>query len=372
MEPRRRASIDVGWQVLAGVFTLVLAAASASPAPAQSIRAGELELDLTGRVQFQFNSTSVDGDDVAAPPAATAFETRRIRFGTNFRYGEWITGKVEADFAGSGAVLADGYVDLAVAGPLHVRAGQFKTPFGVFELESSTRIRTIERGLRIRGLTDVVGVPGETQWLLGAAGHLGRQIGVVVHGEAGTLGYEAGVFNGEGANVRETEGSKAFAGRLTYGVLPSLVLGAAVSDQPTGLFDGADGAAEVRSRAVEVDASWGSFRAEGLHARAEWMLGENPLAGPVGTPATMTGVHALVSWFQPRAGRVEGIEPVLRLSWADPDTGADGDDGMLVTPGLNLYFNGRNRLMVNGDVYLPGQDALDPELALVAQLQVYF
>jgi hypothetical protein len=133
-----------------------------------------------------------------------------------------------------------------------------------------------------------------------------------------------------------------------------------------------DGADEVRSQAVELDATWGAFRGEGLHARAEWMLGENPLVGPAGEPATMTGLHALVAWFQPRAGRIEGIEPVLRLGWADPDTGADGDEGVLVTPGLNLYFDGRNRLMMNGDIYLPGQDGLDPELALVAQLQVYF
>lgn len=368
---RRRASIKVGLRILAAAVPLLLAVVPA-PAAAQTIQAGELELDLTGRIQFQMNTTSVDGDDVVDAPAATAFETRRIRFGTNFTYGEWISGKVEADFSGSTAQLTDGYVDLALTGPLHVRAGQFKKPFGVFELESSTRIRTIERGLRIRGLTDLVAVPAETQWLLGAAGHLGRQIGVVVHGEAGALGYEAGVFNGEGANVRETEGSKAFAGRLTYGVLPALVVGAAVSDQPTGTFSGASGADEVRSQAVEVDATWGGFRAEGLHARAEWMLAENPLAGPAGEPATMTGVHALVAWFQPRTGRVEGLEPVLRLSWADPDTSADGDEGMLLTPGLNLYFDGRNRLMVNGDVYLPGQDALDPELALVAQLQVYF
>lgn len=372
MEPSRGALFDSGLRVLGVALWLVLAAASARPAAAQSILAGELELDLTGRVQFQMNTTSIDADDVADAPAATAFETRRIRFGTTFTYGEWITGKVEADLAGTGARLADGYVDLALTGPLRVRAGQFKKPFGVFELESSTRIRTIERAVRVRGLTDLVALPGETQWLLGAAGHLGRQVGVMAHGEAGALGYAAGVFNGEGANVREADGSKAFAGRLTYGVLPSLVLGAALSDQPTGIFDETDGADEVRSRAVEVDASWGSFRGEGLHARAEWMLGENPLAGSTGEPATMTGVHGLVAWFEPRTGRVEGIEPVLRLSWADPDTATDRDDGMLLTPGLNLYFNGRNRLMVNGDVYLPGQDALDPELALVAQLQVYF
>lgn len=365
MEPGLGRSVVV-WMAALGV---VLSAATAS---AQTIQAGALGLDFTGRVQVQLNSTSVDGDDLPVPPASTAFEMRRVRFGVGVAYGEWMTGKVEADLAGAGARLADGWVDVRLADPLHLQAGQFKKPFGAFELESSTRIRTIERGVRIRGLTDVVGVPGETQWLLGAGGYAGRQIGAMLHGRTGALGYAAGIFNGEGANVRETHGSKAFAGRLTWGPLESLVVGAGASVQPVVFLDGAGVDDEVHGTAVALDATWGGFRQEGLHVKAEWMVGENPTLGSPAALPTMTGVHGLMAWFQPRAGRVEGVEPVLRLGWADPDTASPRDHGLLVTPGLNLYFSGRNRLMVNGDVYLPGQEALDPELAVAAQLQVYF
>lgn len=353
-----------GW--MAGVVCALLLMSGSIRA--QTVQAGELELRFTGRVQVQLSTTSVDGDDVDPPPASSAFETRRVRLGTVFRYGEWITGKVEADFAAGGARLTDGYVGLAVTDRLHVRAGQFKKPFGVFELESSTQIRTIERGLRIRGIEELVGLPGETYWLLDESAYLGRQVGVMAHGALGALEYAAGVFNGEGANVRETSGSKAFAGRLTYRVLAPLVLGTAVSVQPTRSLD----SAELHGNVVALEATWGGFRRPGLHARAEWMRGDNAAAGFVAEPPTMTGVQGVVAWFAPMSGRVEGIEPVFRLSWADPDTDADGDAGMLLTPGVNLYFDGRNRLMVNGDLYVPGQDGLGPELAMVARIQVYF
>lgn len=362
MEAAVRAAV-VCWAALLALAT------STEQAAAQRVQAAGLELDLSGRVQVQFNTTSVDGEDVAVAPASSAFETRRVRLGTSVSYGDWITGEVEADFAGGGARLTDGFIDLAVADRVAIRAGQFKKPFGAFELESSTKIRTIERGVRIRGLTDLVGVPAETQFLLDEGGYLGRQIGVMAHGATGSLGYAAGIFNGEGANVRETEGTKAYAGRLTYGLAGPLVLGAAVSVQPTGLLDGPD---EIHGTAVELDATWGEFRHPGLHARAEWMRGDDPLVASASELATMTGMHGLVSWFAPREGRIEGWEPVLRLAWADPATDVDGDAAFLVTPGINLYFDGRNRMMVNGDIYLPERDGLDPELALVAQLQVYF
>lgn len=356
-------------RIAGGTLTLTLAMAVPGGAAAQAIEAGDLRLDPTGRVQIQFNTTSVDNDDLAAAPASSAFETRRARLGTRFAYGDWIMGKVEADLAGAGARLTDGFAELAVSDGLGVRAGQFKKPFGLFELESSTQIRTIERGVRIRGVRELVAVPGETQSLLEGSGHVGRQIGVMAHGQAGRLGYAAGVFNGEGANTLETSGTKAYAGRLTYGVRDPLVLGAAVSVQPTRPFDNA---AVTQGTAIGVDATWGGFRREGLTVMAEAMMGDNALRAVAGDPATMRGVHGTAAWFAPRVGRVEGIEPVLRLSWADPDTGVDDDHGTLLTPGLNLYFSGRNRLMVNGDVYVPGQDELDTEFAVVAQLQLHF
>ncbi|MDX1676039.1 MAG: porin, partial [Longimicrobiales bacterium] len=260
--------------------------------------------------------------------------------------------------------------DAALSDGVAVRMGQFKKPFGLFELTSNTKILTIERAVRIRGLDDLVGVPGEAQFLLDESAYLGRQIGVMVHGEAGGVGFAGGVFNGEGTNTRETEASKAWAARLSYGIGEDLVVGGAVSVQPTGQFD--VNGDEIAATAFAVDAEYGEFRGDGLHVMAEAMVGDNPLLLVGDEPPTMVGLQAVAAWFSPLDGRIEGWEPVLRVSWADPDTGIDSDEGTLITPGVSLYFSGRNRLMVNADAYLPAASGLDTEYSLVAQFQIYF
>jgi hypothetical protein len=345
---------------------------TAGSAAAQTIQAGPLELDFTGRVQIQFNTTSVDEDDVGVgnDPATTAFETRRAYFGTAFSYEEWLTGLVQVNLAGSTPALADGYIDAALTDGFAVRAGQFKVPFGLIELTSNSKILTIERSVRIRGLEELVGVPGEEQYLLSESGYVGRQVGVMAHGTLGGLGYAAGVFNGEGANTREAEGSKGVAARLTWGLGEKLVVGGAVSSQPTAVFD-VDGD-EIRGTAWSLDAEYGEFRGPGLHVMAEAMYGDNPLLVVADETATMWGTQLVAAWFMPRDGRIEGLEPVLRFSFGEPDREVADDEAVLLTPGVNLYFTGRNRLMLNGEAYLPSAEALDPEYAMVVQMQIYF
>ena len=358
-----------GW--LGGLAVLALLVAGS--AQAQTVQAEGLELDFTGRLQVQFNTTSVTEDDLGPgnEPATTALEVRRLYFGTNFAFSDWITGSIQANFAGGSARLEDGYIDAALTDGLSVRAGQFKKPFGLFELTSNTRILTIERAVRIRGVEDLVGVPGEAQYLLDESGYLGRQVGVMAHGTSGPLGWSAGVFNGEGQNTAETQGSKAYAGRLTWALEDSpLVVGGGFSVQPTGVFD-VDGD-EIGATAFAVDAEWGAFRGEGLHVMAEAMYGDNPLIIVADEPSTMVGAQVAAAWFSPRDGRVEGVEPVLRASWADPDTDVSDDEGLLLTPGVNMYFSGRNRFMVNGEAYVPSASGVDTQYSLVAQFQIYF
>lgn len=355
----------------AALATLGIALLVTSEAAAQ-VRAGPVELDFTGRAQMQMNTTSVDEDDLPGfrDLADLAFETRRVRFGAKLSFDEWITGIIEADFGGPGAILTDGYLDVELDPALVIRAGQFKKPFSLIELTSNTQILTIERSVRIRGLEDLVGVPGEEQWLVDASMYKGRDIGVMAHGAIGVLGYAAGVFNGSGANAREDRGSKAYAGRLTYAPAEPLTLGAAVSAQPTGSLEPLGD--ELTGIAWSLDAEYGEFRGDGLHVMAELVFGDDGLLAVAGDAPDMLGTQAVAAWFAPRPGRVEGIEPLLRVSYGDPDTDLDGDSGFLVTPGLNVYFTGRNRLMLNGDIYVPSQDGLDTEYALVAQLQVHF
>ena len=355
------------WMILPVAGLAMLAAAA--ELRGQTVKAGPLELDLTGRAQVQFNATSVGEDELGEDaPAGAAFEMRRVRLGTNFSYDEWITGKLEAELTGSAARLTDAYLDVPLSPAFSVRAGQFKKPFGLFELESNTRVITIERMLRIAGVEDLVGIPGEAHWLLDEGGYVGRDIGVMVEAGAGVVGVSAGIFGGEGANTRESDGSKAFAARVTAAPVAGLLVGAAVSSRP-GVFDALGD--EEHATAFAVDLEWGGFREEGLRVMAEAMMGDNPLLDPADDPS-MRGLQAAASWFAPRDGRVEGVEPLLRVSWADPDTDVDDNEGTLVTPGINFYFTGRNRLMINGEAYVPAQDGVDTQYGLEVRMQIYF
>ncbi len=368
---------------------VILMVAMPGPASAQAIDAGPFKLDFTGRVQTQFNTTSVDEDDIGEPIGWSTFETRRVRLGIQVEYGDWMTGKLEPDFALGRLELKDAWINWAFDPAFEVRFGQFKKPFGRIELISSTQIVPIERGVRIRGLVDAFRprldvdgsaifidfdgdlVLGEEYELLDVLGYLGRDLGVSIHGDlADRVGYTVGVFNGNGADARDDNDGKSAAGRLTVdpvGSLP-LSLGAGVSYRET-VVDGVLGdELDLGGTAFELDAEWGAFRRPGLHLLLEGAAGENLT---VNDP--FLAAQGWISYFRPlQGGKVEGLEPLVRLSWADPNTDRDDDDGLLLTPGFNAYFFGRNRFMVNWDVFFSGIEDFDTENALRVQGQVYF
>jgi hypothetical protein len=124
----------------------------------------------------------------------------------------------------------------------------------------------------------------------------------------------------------------------------------------------------VSGTAVELDLELGAFRRKGIWLLAEATTGEN-----LASLQTFWGAQGVASYFHPiRLSRVEGVEPVMRVSWADPDDSNDLDAGVLYTPGFNVYFVGRNRLMFNVDIYQPQDDRIGTTYALRSQFNVYF
>ena len=65
---------------------------------------------------------------------------------------------------------------------------------------------------------------------------------------------------------------------------------------------------------------------------------------------------------------VSAVEPLARVSWADPDTDNDGDRGILVTPGVMFHFGGQNMLAANLDIWSPSTG--DTEYSV--KLQTFF
>ena len=316
-----------------------------------------IRISLSGRLQSQFNTSSVDS-------VASTFELRRARIGFDLVLDEWIEGRIEWNFAHT-ARLEDGWVNLAFDPRFELQVGQFKKPFSRLELSSSSRIVPIEFGLRIRGVDS----NAEHYLLLEENVYLGREIGAQVHGQLGPLGYAAGVFNGSDQNNRDVNDAKSFAARLNLKPFDApFEIGGAASYRDVALVDSLDETFTEEGLAIEVDAQWGGFRRPGPYVLLEVMQAENfDLDDP------MIGGSAIVAWFQPlAAGRLEGIEPLFRGSYGDPSTDFEDNAGILMTPGINLYFHGRNRLMLNWDYFVPELEALDPESAVRAQLQLYF
>lgn len=340
------------------VVAALVAWTVALPAAAQS----PVRATLTGRSHFQWNTTSVD--DGATPVPWSTFETRRVRLAAEVQVGDWIRGRIEPEFTMGELRLRQAWMSFMFDTAFVVRAGQMKKPFGAINLASSSQLAVIERGVRIRGLDGAV----EQHTLIDDMAYTGYDQGLMVEGERGAFAWAAGVFNGTGADARDQNDGKSFAGRLTA-ALPfakELRIGAALSHRELN-WPGALSSTTRSGNAFALDAELGGFRS------GAWIIGEVTFGENLVTQERFAGAQVIASYFSPTgAARVEGIEPVARVSWADPDDAVDGDGGVLLTPGFNLYFAGRNRFMMNWDVYMPQADGADTQHALRAQFNLHF
>jgi hypothetical protein len=366
-----------------GVVSIAVVLVSVAALPAAAQERPPVTVSLNGRMQFQWNSTSVDTAEAGTPgpiPEST-FETRRVRLEANVTVEEWIRGLIEVDFALAQLALKQIWMSLQFDPAFVVRAGQFKKPFSLIELRSSTQNAIIERGLRIRNLEQALFVadptqprfrgvvlPGEEYRLLLDQKYISYDLGAEISGAYGALTWAAGVFNGSGADARDENDAKHLAARATVGVPigTPLRFGAGFSHAEANVPT-LTSTARREGNAFELDAELGGFR-NGL-----WVLAEVTRGTNLATDGTFMGAHGVASYFIGTGGaRIEGIEPVARVSWGDPDDDIEDDAGMLVTPGINLYFFGRNRLMFNWDIYMPQNDAIDTQHAGRAQINLHF
>jgi hypothetical protein len=70
--------------------------------------------------------------------------------------------------------------------------------------------------------------------------------------------------------------------------------------------------------------------------------------------------------------RLAAVEPLLRVVRADPNTGADDDEVTGITPGVQIIFQGRNKLSLNLDLVSFSDKGTASERSFKAQFQAYF
>jgi len=323
--------------------------------------------ELGGRIHLQYNTSSVDGEN------GSEFLTRRARIWAATRVNDWIDGAVLVDISGSVASARYAFVRMSFSPAARLSVGQFKRAFDNFELTSSADILVVERDGDVRGAYDCAGVGGVCSYsrFSERLQLSSLDVGLLLQGEVadGKVGYLLSATNGAGPNTREENSAKSFSGRVEWFPVADVKLGAnlGVHDYPNAIT-GQDAYAPATALDLEI----GNFT-QGFHLQAGVMTGQNWLnLDGAGEESRFLTWQGIATYRVPLDGghRIEAVEPMARVSWADPDRDGPDDGGVVFTPGLLLHFNGRNKVAANVDVWRPQSGGT--VWGLKAQTYVYF
>lgn len=338
------------WRRISAVASALLLVTAPAAGQGFTVTTPDSSARLTfgGRVQTIFNTTSVDDHP------GTETELRRVRLEANLQFGRFVSGKIQPEFAGSRVSLRDAYVRFNLDPALQVWAGQAHRPFGVISPASTVRNPTPEKGLRIRGVNGY-----EHFNLLSGLGYSDRDVGIQLRGEpAGAplgLSYAAGIFNGPARGDAPEENTYQVVARVAARPVDWVRVGVSWSrvdfaHEPPG---GVEGVITAEGAAWEADVELGSERG-GPRAVFEVARGDSD-------PLPEAEFVSAQGWVAYRTGRmsstISALEPLLRVSYADPDVDDDAvglpTGGTLVTPGINLWLGGLNRFGLYYDLWNP-------------------
>ena len=338
---------------------------------------------VSGRAQVQYRASG--GDSTTQFPGTgvqNGFEVRRLRIQTDVRFGDNMLLAIQPSFEMGSLRMRDAYLRVGLTPQIGVTLGQEKSPFQRYELNSSNNLLSIERGVRILGLS---GREGLNDLLVnnGYGSHdLGGFVDYAAPGNKATV--KVGVSNGSRESATDVNNSKSFFGRATATLMtnaedqPMLQVGASFASRDRAICQtvtGTDGCSAYyadsskATTAFGVDLEWGGFR-PGLHVIADFATGDNARRalrinsgrnsgnlrnGADSNVVTFTGVHVVGAYrivtTGPDTRVVKIIEPALRVDYLDPNTDADDDEGLLVTPVLNVYFGATVVLRAGVDLY---------------------
>ncbi|MFQ6047553.1 MAG: porin [Gemmatimonadales bacterium] len=325
------------------------------------------EITITGRVHTQFNTTSADGE------IDSEFLMRRVRLTGELHISDFVSGKVQPDFGEGKITLKDAYLRLTFDPAFRATLGQFKRPFDLFELTSSTQILVIERAGGIRGLSTCSGPGGicSLSRFTEKLGYSDRDIGVLIDGRdpSRKFRYMLSATNGAGANKDEENDRKSFGGRAEFTPMTDLRVSGNVALHD---YSNDTTAADEYAVAFGGDLEWGNYT-EGIHLKVGAVAGDNwRNLSATGDPSKFLTAQGIVSYKYALAENrfLGAVEPVARVSWGDPDTDASDDEGLLFTPGLVIHFTGRNKIALNVDVWSPSQG--NTEWSLKVQSYLHF
>jgi len=346
-------------------------------------RAQAPTIQVQGRIQVQYRLSSGDSSGNYNPnQVSNIFEVRRLRIQTNVRFGDNINLVIQPSFEMAALRMRDAYVRVGLSPRIGVTVGQEKSPFQRYELNSSNNLLSIERGLRVLRLSGKEGLND----LLSANGYASHDLGAFVDyvGPDNKVTVKAGVQQGSRESSTDVNNAKSFYGRATATVMtnrdnqPVLQVGASFASRDRAICQTLGTPATTcttyyadsskQTTAFGLDADWGGFR-PGFHVFADFATGDNVAIAnrkatgrntgnldSASTPiATFMGLSLIgayrVNTTGPDTRLIKFFEPALRIDYLDPNTNVNDDQGLLITPVLNIYFANTVVLRAGFDFY---------------------
>jgi phosphate-selective porin O/P len=333
---------------------------------------------VSGRMQAQFRAASGDSSGSFNPNTVNSnFEIRRLRIQTEVRFGDNMLAVIQPSFEMGSLRMRDAFLRVGLTPQIGVTIGQEKSPFQRYELNSSNTLPSIERGLRILGLSGREGLND----LLANNGYASHDLGAFVDyaAPANKFTVKVGMANGSRESAADVNNAKSFFGRATAVVMtnaddqPELQVGASFAARDRAICSTCAGTivyyadSSKMTSAFGLDFEWGGFR-PGLHVFGDFATGDNArnrissgrnTANLVSSSDTnivtfmglsLVGAYRIMTQG-PETRVVKMIEPALRLDYLDPDTDTDDDQGILLTPVLNVYFGNTVALRAGLDLY---------------------
>jgi hypothetical protein len=353
----------------AGLLAVPVSAAAQTP-----------DIRVNGRAQVQYRASWGDSSASYNTRAVhNGFEIRRLRIQADVRFAENVLVVIQPSLEMAALRMRDAYVRVGLAPGLGVTLGQEKAPFYRYEFNSSNNLPSLERGVRMYGLSEREGLND----LVVNNGYGAQDLGAFVDLNAWEhrVFIKAGVVNGSRESAFDVNNAKSFFARAAVTALttrddhPALQMGAslAVRDRAicavcAGVITYFPDSARMTT-AIGLDLEIGGHR-PGFHLIGDFVVGDNvPLAMRVNSGrntanlrstadsnvVTFRGVSLIAAHRVVAGGAasrvIQMLEPALRLDYADPDTRTADDEGYLVTPALSVYFGATTVLRLGLDLY---------------------
>lgn len=341
----------------------------------------KFQMSLGARLQSRYTFTDSDGGQ-----NSSEFRVRRMKlFMNGYAYSKDLTYKLQVNFADTGKLLEDAWLNYRLADEAQLLFGQEKVQFARQEITSSGSQQFVDRS----NATDTF--------------KMGRDTGLMVHGKVakGIFNYNLGVYGGVGQNTQRKFTNNAFAARVAvnpFGDMaysegdlddsqkPLLSIGAgyfmdtlaktnATTLEGNNLnFAGANGwlgkglgkfgTEKIDTNSVGIDAA---FKWMGFSAQGEYFLGH---ANGQDTDKTLRahGFYAQAGYFI----IPKHLEVAARYSFVDPDRDKT-DNIQTETAGAVSYYFNKHNLKLQADVTnIHKQPARTDDMQYRLQAQIIF